>query len=629
MKYIKSFRILAVALALALLVATLPTAPVLAAGYIEVTPNHSIIGERIDVWGDYFAATQQLDIYFSDEDVSLGDRIDTDVRDYEKVVTGRYANDLGALTAYFVVPSKLTDGNNPATKVKAGHYYVYITAYLLKPIIAFAIFTVDSTGEITLDPDEGTVGTEVEITGEGFNEEEEDITVEYDGDDIDIESGDDETDDDGEFTCTIIIPESTADDHTITVIGEDSAIEASAEFTMEPKVTITPESGTTGDTITVSGTGFGDRLDFSIFFDDDEVVEDEETNRKGSFEVTFAVPPLAQGSYDIEAEDEDNNSDKVEFTITASTISLNPTSGKAGDEVTLSGTGFPASKPITITFDNTIMDTVASDEQGKFKATFTVPVRTKGTYAVKADDGTNILTDGFSIGTDATISPKTGHVGTEITVSGVGFVAGKTATITYDGDQVVTTPQPVTVNPDGNFSATFNVPASTSGEHIIKATGLTAPVQSTFVMESTPPPIPAPLKPEMGIKAEAGAYFGWEEVTDDSLPVTYTLQIATENFTSESFSQASMVLERTGITTSEYTLTKEDRLESVSKDAPYYWRVKAVDGASNGSEWSLPGTFHVGFSFGLSQGVIYTLIGIGALILFIFGFLLGRRTAYF
>ncbi len=630
MKYIKTFRILAVALTLALLVATLPATPVLAAGeYLDITQSKGKIGDRIDVWGDYFPADQRLSIYLSDETAYVGDRIDYEVPDYEQVVPSVYATVLGQLNADFYIPRELSDGDDPDTKVRAGSYHVYITYYGLKSIVAYDTFTVESTGEIIIDPEEGTVGTDVEITGEGYDDRE-DITVEYDGDEVDIESGDDRTDSSGDFECIILIPESTTGDHTITVIGEDSEIEVEAEFTVEPKITIAPESGTVGDTVTVSGTGFGDRIDFSVFFGDDEVATDT-TNRKGSFEVTFAVPSLAQGSYDIEAEDEDNNSpdDKETFTITASTISLSPTSGYAGSEVTVSVTGFQVSQPVTITFDNENVGTASTDASGKFSATFIVPVLPKGTYEVKASDGTNEVKANFSIGISATINPVTstavpGNVGDAVTISGVGFIAARTVTVTYDGTQVTTT----MVNTDGTFSANFDVPASLKGAHPIIATDGTNSQQFAFFMESTPPPTPMPLKPEMGIKAESPVYFDWEEVTDPS-GVTYTLQIAEENFTSENFSSDFIVLEKTGITTSEYTLTEGEKLESASKEAPYYWHVKAVDGASNASEWAGTGAFTVGFTFGMSQWVIYTLFGIGALILFIFGFWLGRKTAYF
>ena len=114
-------------------------------------------------------------------------------------------------------------------------------------------FTVENVAEITLDHDEGIVGTEVEISGIGFDSNE-DIIVEYDDNEVDIESGDSDTDNDGEFVCTIIIPESTAGDHTIKVTGDDSGVEAEATFTVEPQISISPESGAAGDTVTVSGT---------------------------------------------------------------------------------------------------------------------------------------------------------------------------------------------------------------------------------------------------------------------------------------------------------------------------------------------------------------------------------------
>jgi len=199
-------------------------------------------------------------------------------------------------------------------------------------------------------------------------------------------------------------------------------------------------------------------------------------------------------------------------------------------------------------------------------------------------------------------------------------MSGKLVTVTYDGNQVAT----ATVNTDGTFSATFSAPASTSGEHSVIATGLTSLISFTFVMESTPPSIPQPLKPEMDVKVEAEAYFDWEDVTDPS-GVTYTLQVAT----SEGFSADSIVLEKTGLTQSEYTVTQEEKLRSVSKETPYYWRVKAVDLASNEGRWSGKGSFYVGFTLALPRAVVYTLFGVGALLLGVFGFWLGRKTAYY
>jgi len=141
-------------------------------------------------------------------------------------------------------------------------------------------------------------------------------------------------------------------------------------------------------------------------------------------------------------------------------------------------------------------------------------------------------------------------------------------------------------------------------------------------MESTAPPTPVPLKPEMGVRAKAEAYFDWEDVSDPS-SVTYTLQIASDaDFTA-------IVLEKTGLTDSEYTLTKEEGLESTKEEAPYYWHVKAIDGASNESGYSGTGTFSVGFAFGMPQWALYALMGLGGFLLLLLSFWLGRRTAYY
>lgn len=634
MRYNKIFRILATVVILSLLAVVMPAVPVLAAGeYIDVTPNHGKVGDRVDVYAAYLNASARVTLYFSDEQANIGERIDTDVKNYEAVVPSVYANTAGELSGYFLVPSVLTDGDDDKT-VRAGSYYVYLTTYGFSTILAFDTFTVESLGGITLDPDEGTVGTKVEITGEGFDGKE-DIVVEYDGTELDIEDGDDSTDSSGDFGCTVAIPQSTAGVHTVTVIGQDSEIEAEAEFTVEPKISVNPASGTAGSTVSVNGTGFGDRVDFSIFFENDEV-ESGTTGRNGSFTATFVVPALAKGSYDVEVEDEDDNSATAEFTIGAATVSLSSTTGYAGDTITISGQGFKASSAITITFggDTNAVTTATSDASGKFSASFTVPVRTIGIYKVKASDGTNTISADFSVSMGATITPTTsaalpGYIGTEITISGLGFAAGKTVTVTYDGTQAAT----AVVGTDGTFKAIFKAPASSGGEHTIIATDGTNTEQFSFFMELAPPSTVYPQLPLMDSKLEDGR-FDWcgdatdlsKEVTDDSPPITYTLQIATN----KDFSKESIVLEKTGLTRSEYTLTKEEKLPSVSSEAPYYWRVKAVDSVGNEGGWSGAGSFYVaGFTLALSQKLIYTLFGIGAFLLGLFGFWLGRKSAYY
>ena len=547
MKCSKIFRILGLAIILSLLVVAIPATPAVAARIIELDPEEGEIGDTITITGDGFTASTEtserhVDIYFAKDQADTSDDIDNEVNTYEFLKSPGIGfvddPDEGEFDTTFKVPAELNDGTDDED-VEPGTYYVYVTLYNTTRIRAYAEFTVLAGGLITINPDEGPVGTEVEINGTDFGDRE-DIFIEYDGENIDIESGDDETDSSGEFEDTIIIiPESTVGDHTITVIGKDSDAEVEATFTVEPEITLDPTSGTVESTVTVSGTGFDYRSDIVVELDRTEVAT-ETTDNDGSFEVTFNVPAMTSDTYDVEAWDEDDNSATVEFTILA---------------------------------------------------------------------------------TAANLDPATGHVGTEVTVSGAGYTAGQTVTIEYDATEVAT----ATVGTDGTFSATFKVPSSQYGDHDVTVSDDTTTEEVTFTMESEAPPIPQPLLPEMRVKAEQPVHFDWEGVTDDSPPVTYSLQIAT----SKDFAALSIVLEKTGLTESEYTVTEAERLKPASEEKPYYWRIRAIDGASNEGEWAGAGEFYVGFALAMPQWALYALFGLGGLFLFIIGIWVGRRTAYY
>jgi hypothetical protein len=80
---------------------------------------------------------------------------------------------------------------------------------------------------------------------------------------------------------------------------------------------------------------------------------------------------------------------------------------------------------------------------------------------------------------------------------------------------------------------------------------------------------------------QAAASFDWEDVDDPSVPVRYQVQIASDvNF-------VDVILEKT-LTESAYTLGGAETLAAVTEGSPYYWRVKAIDGATNESGWSVP-----------------------------------------
>jgi hypothetical protein len=109
--------------------------------------------------------------------------------------------------------------------------------------------------------------------------------------------------------------------------------------------------------------------------------------------------------------------------------------------------------------------------------------------------------------------------------------------------------------------------------------------------------------------------------------VTYDLQIAT----SQTFSANSIVIDKTKLPTTSYALTPLEETELAGRIAAYYWRLRSVDAASNPSPWTGSGQFYVPGSGtgGLPSWGLYIILGIGAIVLFLVGYWLGRRSAFY
>jgi hypothetical protein len=171
----------------------------------------------------------------------------------------------------------------------------------------------------------------------------------------------------------------------------------------------------------------------------------------------------------------------------------------------------------------------------------------------------------------------------------------------------------------------FKAPVSKKGDHVITVSDGTNTAKITFTMESNAPKIPPPLKPALGAKLKTPMNFDWSDVTDESLPVTYRLQISGD----KTFDATSVLVDKSGIDSSSYTLTETEAQKLVLTDTPYYWRVKAIDAASNESEWTGASLFYAKGAFKFPTWGIYISIIGGALFFFLIGMWIGRRTAFY
>jgi len=510
------FRVLAVALTLALLLLAIPAVTVSAAVTVNINPDEGEIGDSISLSG-FGTYPLEYYLYFSSQNADLADEIDEEVTAYNFLVSVAAAGVAGAWSATsLLVPAELTDGADDES-VHGGTYYIYMTRSANKTIAAKTTFTVTGVAEITyFDPDEGTVGTEVEISGEGFAPDET-IVVEYDGEEIDIESGDEETDVNGEFTLFIIVPESEFGEHTITVRGEDSLAELEDIFTVESEINVNPVSGEAGTVITVTGTGFDRRNSVDFSFGGTPVTNvvwlvesGGRTNSDGTFAVNLTVPDVVPGSYTILAEDEDDNDifATSTFTVVVNTaINVSPTTGIVGDSITVVGSSFGAGATATLYFDNVSQSTTLVGIDGSFTANFDIPASTTGVHTIGVEDTAGrSATASVSVEAEMTMTPLTGIGGDGVTVSGTGFGANKTMTIMY-GDTAVTPATTITTNANGSFSGNFDVPAIPGGSYTVTVSDGTSDLTFDFTVGSG-----ATINPTSGEKGDtvqvAGHGFG-------------------------------------------------------------------------------------------------------------------------
>jgi len=439
-------------------------------------------------------------------------------------------------------------------------------------------------------------------------------------------------------------------------------------------INLDPEQGQIGDSVDIDGTGWPpSNLNYQIakwvdvYFTSEKAYPDDRlgddikvyqqvkknipTDSDGRFSSSFEVPPrltdgtsdkdVVGGTYYVCVTMQISNQIRAvaEFNITAGQITISPKSGTVGTEVDIAGENFAASEEITIYYDGDELDSEyiaggddETDNSGEFNTTIIIPPGTAGKHTILVtDESISSAEAGFTVYPSLEVNPTHALPGEAAEVSGTGFDIKANVTITIDGEEVAAKK----TAGDGSFTTTFTVPELDEGVYDIEADDGSNTVELEFTVDtgtvplpidSIKPAIPAPLLPADGGKAAARAKFDWGDVTGQSPPVTYSLQVASD----AAFS--TIVIEVSGLTASEYTLPKGTELPRTGEGSPYYWRVRATDAAANVGDWSAAKSFHVGgFSLPGAGGswLIHLWWGLGTTGAAFLGYRLGKRRGYY
>jgi hypothetical protein len=443
------------------------------------------------------------------------------------------------------------------------------------------------TPAIVLSGTHGEPGAPIDLAGFGFASNEKGITVTLNQTQLvsGISAGPT-----GSWNVSFIVPSIPAQSYALQASGPVTSAGSLADeiITIAPVLTIRPASGVPGSVVNVAGSGFrSQERDIVISYDGIPVATVLLADAQGTFTTSFAVPVSAGGLHFIShsrAIAIASGGSEASFQV-ARGISLDQTEGPPDSKINISGLGFTANDPlITITFDDDqVLAEVAAGPQGSFTTSIVIPPSPAGPRLIQAS-GSDLSSitkteQGFNVQPSLGLSIASGNVGDIVEVSGLGFEALATVTLAYDDEL---TEASAAAGASGSFVLEFTVPASIHGEHTIKVMDEEGnEVQAAFSIEDTPPAIAALLGPESGTR---GGFFGgfrpsldWRPV-DDASGVTYDLQV------SKSAEFSNPILEKQGLTAPLYALLEQDALPR----GTYYWRVRAVDGASNQAPWSDP-----------------------------------------
>ncbi|MDE1764309.1 MAG: hypothetical protein KGH88_08710, partial [Thaumarchaeota archaeon] len=413
---------------------------------IRVNPSGGPAGQTVTVTGFDFSPLAPVTLTFNGTTIQTSpSAIATDSS--------------GSFTATFSVPH-----------ITAGSYLIVATDP--KNNVSFSaasVFTV--TLAVSLTPATSHVGDEVTVGGSGFNSLST-VTLTYNGIPVGISS----TNPSGAFTATITIPPSGIGSQHL-VVSDASCNAVNSLITINPSLTLNPSTGLSGRLVTVTGSGFASSSAVTLTYDGTTLSTSPSTvttGSSGSFTTVFTVPQSATGSHSVKATDSQNNGISAVYYIDnlPAYMSLKPGDGAANSTIAINGSSFLPSSKMKLSFNGTSNATTMTDSSGSFDNMFTIPPAPAGQYKINATNisGSILSTAVFSAGPSLSLNPTNSPAGDTVTVTGGGFGKSSQVTLTYDGIQLATVPSTITTDKSGSFTATFTVPATTTGQHTLVAT---------------------------------------------------------------------------------------------------------------------------------------------------------------
>lgn len=363
-----------------------------------------------------------------------------------------------------------TDGQIPSEAISGTHT---LTATGDMGNAATTTFLV-TDAELLLSPDQAPAGSPVDASGCGWAPNT-DVTVHW-SDSSTIGNG--HTDAQGCLQTQINVPGSAASGHHAVTADSTAGTSTSSSFDVTvPDVTMTPDEGPAGSTITASGCGWlaGEQVSITWVTTGASLGTDY-TDSDGCFARIVTIPSGAgDGDHTVSAAgDTSGASAQTTFTVMDPELAFFPDHGRRADEVTSYGCAWTGNSQITVKWsDGTALGTTNLRSDGCFDLDVTIPNSASiGMHTVTAEGtGGGVATATFTVSNAASlnIGPNSGTVGDVVNVYGLGWGEGEVVEVRWPDGTLLGSEAG---HPDGTIQFDVDIPIDAAvGVYTVTATG--------------------------------------------------------------------------------------------------------------------------------------------------------------
>ena len=378
-------------------------------------------------------------------------------------------------------------------------------------------------GKVTAVPDSGSPGDNIVIQVEDFTASTALTSIDIAGTAITTLSDgtttivSKSTDSAGNLTITVTIPDGVAPGKqalklvsggqtqrdTVTIGGASVTATPSGSVKPNQRITLIGSGFTTGGSATVSTITIGGATVASAKINDgSSVTIDNGGSWSSSVDLPVIPATTAGGDIELKVTDSSSREGTSVLTFPTRTLTISPTEGRVGTQVSVVGANFPAkndegeSVTVTVQYDagtnKTNSTTVVPDASGNFTASVQVPtnasIPSDNTVKASFDDASSTAITVYTTSThsvpSATIalSKDSGPAGTSVSITATGFKRYSPVTEVLAGTTDVTpSPKPST---DANGAATFDIliPGLDVGAQTIKVTAASTAASAAFTV---------------------------------------------------------------------------------------------------------------------------------------------------